>query len=950
MGPPGGRTAQNVTNRMSTTGIAYPLRLSKTWLRIAGGGIALVGVLVAVSWFAHWRGLLQLAPGAVSMKFNTALCFVLCGMGACLLTTRYRRWTIAPAALAAGIAVCTLSEYVLGVRGSLDELFIKDYLLDGTIDPGRMSPLSALCFTLLTAGLIRAGSARGPGGGLQMLALLATSVALITGAALTGNLLGIDTAFGWGVYTRMAVQTAAVFFLLALALVVWAWRSGNPQGIDLARWLPATASVTVMGMVALGSAISQAQLENAVNWGKHTYEVLLTAQTLFGQLQDEQRGVRRYALLEQKESLDTFKTGASQAPQTLAELDALTHDSPPQQARLRALRNDMLQLWDYSERLIAIHDAEGRVAAVRMDDAGEGRRIMDQTRSDIQAFTNYEHALLSERNGVAERNFRSTGRLTITASVVAATFLAFALFLSDRELMRRRRADARLAESLKLQSEILNSAHYAIVSSTRDGTVTSFNAAAERMLGYSAKEVIGHATPALWHDPAELEARAREVAARRGRLLRSGSGSFISMARPGKSDEAEWTFIRKDGSRFRGSLVVTALTGPDGEISGYLGILADITERKKMERMKSEFISTVSHELRTPLTSIRGSLGLLAGGVLGTLSEKASSMVKIAHQNSERLVRIINDILDIEKIEAGKLELHSQRVALDALLQQVVEVNQSYADKYQVSLLLEPLPEGLTVIADPDRLMQIMANLVSNAAKFSAAGSTVHIRAAGAPHGRIRIEVEDHGTGIPEDFRAHVFEKFAQADGSTSRRFEGTGLGLSITRQLVEAMSGSIGFQSESGRGTTFHIELPGGSNATVSSSDTARLRVLLCEDSDKPRVLHVEDDLDLWRVLQTALEGQADIVTAATLEEAYARLQGEPFALVLLDLKLPDGDGLSLLERLPLTRNGGTFPPVVILSATEVSQEVQRRVSAALVKSRVSEAHIVETILSLVA
>jgi CheY-like chemotaxis protein len=175
-------------------------------------------------------------------------------------------------------------------------------------------------------------------------------------------------------------------------------------------------------------------------------------------------------------------------------------------------------------------------------------------------------------------------------------------------------------------------------------------------------------------------------------------------------------------------------------------------------------------------------------------------------------------------------------------------------------------------------------------------------------------------------------------------------------------MGGSIGFHSTTGQGTTFHIELPRATDETAhaparSLSDTTRLRVLVCASRnvtathDKPRVLHVEDDLDLWRVLQTALEGQADIVTAATLEEAYARLQGEDFSLVLLDLKLPDGDGLSLLDRLPLSRHGvGAPPPVVILSATEVSLEVQRRVSAALVKSRVSEAHIVETILSLVA
>ena len=817
-----------------------------------------------------------------------------------------------------------------------------------TLYPGGMSPLTAVCFALLAVGLIGVWSTRRRSGGLQLLALLSTAVMLISGAALTASLLGVDTAFGWGVYTRMAVQTAVAFFVLALALGVWAWRSGAPQGVDIARWLPATASVTVMGMVALGSAISQSQLENAVNWGKHTYEVLLTVQSLFGQIQDEQRGMRRYAVSDQKDALETYRSGATMAPQILAELEKLTRDNPPQANRVKVLAVEMQQLQAYAEQLIAKHDTEGRAAATRMDDAGVGRRIMDQTRADIQAFSAYEHSLLTQRNGAAERNFRSTGRLTVTASVIAATFLAFALLLSDRELMRRRRSDARLADSLKLQSEILNSAHYGIVSSTREGTITSFNAAAERMLGYSAGEVIGHATPALWHDPSELDARAREVAARRGRALHVVPGSFISMARPGKSDEREWTFIRKDGSRFRGSLVVTALTGANGEISGYLGILADITERKKMERMKDEFISTVSHELRTPLTSIRGSLGLLAGGVLGPLSDKAAGMVQIAHQNSERLVRIINDILDIEKIEAGKLELRAQNLALGTLLAQAIEVNQSYADKYQVRLQLEPLPEGIAVVADPDRLMQVVTNLLSNAAKFSPSASTVHIRAS-RQNARVRIEVEDHGTGIPEEFRPHVFEKFAQADGSTSRRFEGTGLGLSITRQLLEAMGGSIGFQSTLGRGTTFHIELPGAPDTIGSpertTSETTRLRVLLC--GERPRVLHVEDDLDLWRVLQTALEGDADIITAATLEEARAQLQGEPFSLVLLDLKLPDGDGLSLLERLPLSQGD---PPVVILSATEVSQEVQRRVAAALVKSRVSEAHIVETILSLVA
>src|SRR5262249_17501805 len=158
------------------------------------------------------------------------------------------------------------------------------------------------------------------------------------------------------------------------------------------------------------------------------------------------------------------------------------------------------------------------------------------------------------------------------------------------------------------------------------------------------------------------------------------------------------------------------------------------------------------------------------------------------------------DILDIEKIEAGKLELHQEPVPLHLLLEQAVQVNQAYADKYQVRLALQPVADWERVMADSDRLMQVMANLLSNAAKFSPPGSTVHIRAT-RQGANMRIEVEDHGTGIPEEFRSRIFEKFAQADASSSRRFEGTGLGLSITRQLIEAMGGTIRFRSSIGEG-----------------------------------------------------------------------------------------------------------------------------------------------------
>ena len=275
--------------------------------------------------------------------------------------------------------------------------------------------------------------------------------------------------------------------------------------------------------------------------------------------------------------------------------------------------------------------------------------------------------------------------------------------------------------------------------------------------------------------------------------------------------------------------------------------------RKLQLQLRDEFISMVSHELRTPLTSIRGALGLINADTLGKLPVKAKAMVQIAYQNSERLVRIINDILDMEKINSGGLEVRLGAVAVAEFLQEALAVNDAYGVKYQVHFVLETAPPSAHVAADPDRLMQVMANLLSNAAKFSAPGSAVRVRAT-ERDAFVRIEVEDYGTGIPEAFRDRVFEKFAQADSSSSRRFDGTGLGLSITRKLVEAMHGAISFTTILDQGTTFYFDLPraGGTmqlRKVAASSDTARCRVLVASRDPKAPAAQLRKGLALLQL-----------------------------------------------------------------------------------------------------
>lgn len=344
--------------------------------------------------------------------------------------------------------------------------------------------------------------------------------------------------------------------------------------------------------------------------------------------------------------------------------------------------------------------------------------------------------------------------------------------------------------------------------------------------------------------------------------------------------------------------------------SMFTAIIRDTSERKEMERLKSEFISTVSHELRTPLTSIRGALGLLLGKLGDTLPPKMKMLLETANRNSERLSLLINDILDLEKISSGKLDFEFELLDVIKLTHQAISANEGYATLHHVNLQLLAPPDAAFVLGDDNRLLQVFANLISNAIKYSPAEGTVDISIQ-AQAGYWRIGVRDYGQGIPEDFKQKMFQRFAQADSSDTREKGGTGLGLSIAKAIVERHRGEINFFSEEGGGTEFFFTLPMYRQAAaLQNTDFKRPRLLICEDS--PSVAYM-----LANLLQE--EGlEADI--AGTGLEAKQKLAQYAYCGMLLDLTLPDMNGMDLLYELRQQEKFAELPIIIVSSASSSS------------------------------
>nr|WP_247710220.1 ATP-binding protein [Qipengyuania huizhouensis] len=607
-------------------------------------------------------------------------------------------------------------------------------------------------------------------------------------------------------------------------------------------------------------------------------------------------------------------------------------------ARLRA-DADAARLAQLNE-LLALSDTKLEIAARNVEDvrsgnieearqliaSGRGRVTMDEIRSLVARMDAEEAnalAVSTEAGSILRRDVERTVTLLLVGIAVLLAIASLLIFSSSRE---RRKAMTQVERLAKRQKAMFDGGVDGMLWLDAQGNILRMNPSISRMFGYAEKDLLGRNNLVLLdtdYSPSESQAWLSTV----GTAGENGAGR-----------KQEFIGRRADGTTFETEVAISRVASgleEEGEPQ-YVASIRDISHRKRAERMKDEFVSTVSHELRTPLTSIAGSLGLVMGGAAGPLEEKTRRLIGIAHANCERLIRLINDILDIEKIESGKMEFDIRRMQVAPLLRRTQDAMAAFAQKHDVELELTVPPWPQCIMGDPDRLEQLVTNLISNAIKHSPPGEKVEI--VGDMHSRYaRIEVRDRGAGIPDDFRDRIFGKFAMADASNSRAKGGTGLGLSIVREIARHHGGEVSFVDRDGGGSVFYADIPLAQEQHLGAAPET--------DENLPLVLHLDDDDDTLTVVASTFAGKARVISVQSVADARAAIASQDLVAAIIDVSLGEESGADFARELR-----EKFPALPLLFFTAFDESAQTGVAdRALIKSRASVDDLVEATLDLV-
>lgn len=592
-------------------------------------------------------------------------------------------------------------------------------------------------------------------------------------------------------------------------------------------------------------------------------------------------------------------------------------------------------MFDSHGRLLAVNPAGERlfgyrfddVAGVRIDALLAGGSGVEELRRRLAGVAPGDDPVRMELEG----RHAGGGSIPLEVIVSRATLDGDVRYVvAARDLTERRQARLVVERLRRQQGLVLEAAAEGICGIDPDGYVVFANPSARRLFGVAADDSLAGA----------------HIHERFHRFHPDGSPypwnecpTYRTLRGEGPQRVADEVFWDGRGRPFAVEYASAPIV-EDGAVTGAVITFTDVTERRAVERMKNEFVSIVSHELRTPLTSVRGSLGLLASGALGPLGADAQRMAEVAVSSTDRLVRLVNDLLDLERIESGKVELVLRPVGVDRLLRDAAAAVEGVAERAGVAVRLQPVDGTITV--DADQMVQAVANLVTNAVKFSAAGEAVDVIAERHVDS-LTVRVVDRGRGIPPAMQERIFEPFQQVDSSDARDRGGTGLGLPIVRSIMARHGGEVTVESTPGLGSTFTLTVP-----TQPGRDAAP-----GEERARPVVMVVEDDADLAEVLAVSLRRRGvDVVKAMTEHTAVALAERVGPDLIVLDVALSAGDGYGVVEALRASP-ARARTPVLVYTAHSLDAGQQARLELGptefLLKSGAGGDTVEERVLSLV-
>jgi signal transduction histidine kinase/ActR/RegA family two-component response regulator len=507
-----------------------------------------------------------------------------------------------------------------------------------------------------------------------------------------------------------------------------------------------------------------------------------------------------------------------------------------------------------------------------------------------------------------------------------------------------RRQEA-LLKTGALQNAILTSANFSIIATDEKGIIQLFNVGAERMLGYTAAEVVNRINPSDIHDPQEVMARARALSLELGTPIAPGFEALAFKASRGIEDIYELTYICKDGSRFPAIVSITALRDDYSDLIGYLLIGTDNSVRKRVELelnkamavaekanlAKSDFLSSMSHELRTPLSAILGFAQLIESGSPSPTTSQKRSIDQIL-KAGWYLLELINEILDLALIESGKLALSLEPIALTEVMREIEAMIEPQAQRRDIRMTFPQFEVPLFVQADRTRVKQIFINLLSNAIKYNKVGGTVVVDYITSTPGRIRICVEDTGEGLTPDKLTQLFEPFNRL-GKETGVDEGTGIGLTVSKRLVELMGGAIGAESAVGTGSVFWIELnltADRQSAAITGEASVVAKAQVHFDRSLDTMLYVEDNPANLMLVEDLVARRPDLrlLSAANGNLGIEFARAYQPALILMDINLPGISGIQALKILradPVTAH----IPVIALSANAIPRDIRKGLDA---------------------